>query len=286
MSDTSSVLVHEPRGPRVPIVVDSPHSGMVWPPDFAPTASRAAILTTWDAFVDELWSDAPTAGATLVAASFPRAYVDVNRAADDIDPELLAEPWPEPLTPTDYTRRGMGLIRRNALPNVPMYDRRLHVRDVQHRIDTYYRPYRAALGAHLDALHAAFGTVWHIDCHSMKSRGNAMNVDSGAVRPDLVVSDRHGTTADSAQTAWVAEWFRARGLTVQVNVPYQGGDLVRSTGAPSVDRHSVQIELNRALYMDEGAFERGPRFDEIRALCGDFVTALAARVGAVPGAGR
>lgn len=286
MSDTPPVLVQEPRGARVPIVVDSPHSGMVWPPDFAPAASRAAILTTWDAFVDELWADASAAGATLIAAGFPRAYVDVNRAVDDIDPELLDEPWPAPLTPTDYTRRGMGLIRRNALPTVPMYDRRLLVREVQHRIDAYYRPYRDALVGRLDTLHAAFGTVWHIDCHSMKSRGNAMNIDSGAARPDVVVSDRHGTTADAAETAWVAEWFGARGLTVQVNVPYQGGDLVRTTGAPTVGRHSIQIELNRALYMDEAAFERGPRFDTVRALCGDFVAALAARVGAVPGAGR
>jgi len=286
MSDTPPVLVHEPVGARAPIVVDSPHSGMQWPPDFAPVASPTAIQTTWDAFVDELWADAPTAGATLIAATFPRAYVDVNRAADDIDPELLAEPWPEPLTPTDYTRRGMGLIRRNALPTVPMYDRPLLVREVQHRIDAYYRPYRAALRARLDALHVAFGTVWHIDCHSMKSRGNAMNVDNGAARPDVVVSDRHGTTADPAETAWAAEWFGARGLSAQVNVPYQGGDLVRSTGAPTNGRHSIQVELNRALYMDEAAFERGPRFAEIRTLCGEFVAALAARAGAVPGAGR
>lgn len=286
MSDTPPVLVHEPRGARAPIVVDSPHSGMAWPPDFSPTASRAAIQTTWDAFVDELWADAPSAGATLIAATFPRVYVDVNRAADDIDPELLADAWPAPLTPTDYTRRGMGLIRRNALPTVPMYDRLLRVDEVQHRIDAYYRPYRTELKAHLDALHAEFGTVWHIDCHSMKSRGNAMNIDNGSTRPDLVVSDRHGTTADPAETAWVAAWFGARGFSVQVNVPYQGGDLVRSTGAPSHGRHSVQIELNRALYMDEAAFARGPRFDEIRALCGDFIAALAARIGSVPGAGR
>jgi N-formylglutamate deformylase len=286
MSDTPPVLAHAPSTVRVPIVVDSPHSGMRWPPDFAPAASRAAVQTTWDAFVDELWADAPAAGATLITASFPRAYVDVNRAADDIDPALLAEPWPAPLTPTDYTRRGMGLIRRNALPGVAMYDRHLTVREVQHRIDAYYRPYRAALVEHLDALHAAFGAVWHIDCHSMKSRGNAMNVDNGAARPDVVVSDRHGSTAAPTETAWVAAWFATRGFTVQVNDPYQGGDLVRTTGAPAVGRHSIQIELNRALYMDEAAFERGTRFDEIRGVCSDFVTALAARAGSVPGVGR
>jgi N-formylglutamate deformylase len=272
-----AVIVEGPRGAAMPIVVESPHSGMVFPADFRPAASYAAIQTTWDAFVEELWSDAPTAGATLLAATFPRAYADVNRAEDDIDETLLGEPWPVPLTPTDYTKRGMGLIRRNALPDVPMYDRALTVAEVQGRIATYYRPYRDALRRALDAVHARDGVVFHIDCHSMKSRGNAMNVDNGAERPDLVISDRHGTTADPAHTAWACDWFRARGYTVQMNVPYQGGDLVRSFGDPSAGRHSIQIEINRARYMDESAFTRSAEFPAMRASCAAFVAALADR---------
>jgi len=266
--------VSEPTGPIAPVVVDSPHSGMIWPADFAPAAPREAILTTWDAFVDELWADAPQSGATLLAANFPRAYVDANRAMSDIDPTLLAEPWPTPLSPTEYTTRGMGLIRRNALPDVPMYDRKLSVRDVQRRIADHYAPYRAELSARLNATHRRFGAVWHINCHSMKSRGNAMNVDHGATRPDLVVSDRHGTTSDPAHTAWVADWFRARGRRVQVNEPYTGGDIVRSNGAPASGRHSIQVEINRSLYMDESAFERGEHFAAVRAECAAFTRAF------------
>ena len=119
--------MHEPTAAPIAVVVDSPHSGMEWPADFHPSAPREAILTTWDAFVDELWSGAPGAGATLVTACFPRAYIDVNRAADDIDPELVEGEWPTPLTVSDYSRRGMGLIRRHALPGVPMYSGRLPV---------------------------------------------------------------------------------------------------------------------------------------------------------------
>ncbi len=267
-----------PSAAPAPIVVDSPHSGMEWPPDFDPAAPREAILTTWDAFVDDLWGEAPAAGASLLAATFPRAYIDVNRAADDIDPELLAERWPSPLTPTAYTQRGMGLIRRNALPDIPMYARKLAVAEVQRRIDGYYRPYRRALAEQMDATRARFGAVWHLDCHSMKSRGNAMNVDAGAERVDFVVSDQTGTTADPAYTQWIAEWLRARGHSVSVNTPYQGGDLVRSFGAPAAGRHSIQIEINRRLYLDEAAFARGPRFGAMRALCGDLVHALAAHV--------
>ena len=278
MSDPSAaVIVQRPIGEAVPIVVESPHSGMAFPPDFRPAASYAAIQTTWDAFVDELWGDAPAAGATLLHATFPRAYVDVNRAEDDIDETLLGEPWPVALTPTDYTKRGMGLIRRNALPDVPMYDRALTVAEVQARIAKYYRPYRAAVREAIEEAHARGGIVFHVDCHSMKSRGNAMNVDNGAARPDLVISDRHGTTAAPAHTEWACAWFRARGFSVQMNVPYQGGDLVRSFGAPGSGRHSIQIEINRGIYMDESAFARGSRFAEIRQHCADFVRALAAR---------
>jgi N-formylglutamate deformylase len=168
------------------------------------------------------------------------------------------------VTPSDYTRRGMGLIRREALPGVPMYDRALSVAEVEQRLVRCYRPYRAAVARALDAQHAAHGVVWHLDCHSMKSRGNAMNVDAGAGRPDVVVSDRGGTTADPAHTAWLADWFRARGLRVLVNDPYQGGDLVRSFGAPDRGRHSIQVELNRALYMDESRIERSPDFAALR----------------------
>lgn len=275
---TTPVIVRAAAGRAVPVIVDSPHSGMQWPDDFAPSAPREAILTTWDAFVDELWGDAPDEGATLIAATFPRAYVDVNRAEDDIDPELLATPWPAPLRPTAYSARGMGLIRRNALPNVPMYAAPLSVAAVERRISNYYLPYRSAVIEHCARAQERFGGAWHLNCHSMKSRGNAMNVDAGAARPDLVVSDRHGSTAAPELTAWVAEWFRAQGLQVRINDPYQGGDLVRSFGAPAAGRHSIQLEINRALYMDEAAFAQGRRFGEVRALCRAFVRAFAARV--------
>lgn len=283
MTDVAPFVVVHAAAVPIGVVVDSPHSGMEWPADFRPDASRAAILTTWDAFVDQLWAGAPEAGAVLLAARFPRAYIDVNRAADDIDAELLDGPWPGPLRATDYTRRGMGLIRRHALPGQPMYHARLSPVAVQSRLDRYYHPYREMLARLIDARHSSFGTVVHVNGHSMKSRGNAMNVDNGARRPDVVVSDRHGTTADPALTAWVAGWFQARGLTAQVNSPYQGGDLVAHYGSPGTHRHSLQIELNRALYMDEAAFEPSAGFDVLRQTLTAFVEALGRRIGADDG---
>lgn len=285
MSDLVAVRILEPIIAPVPVLVDSPHSGMEWPTDFGTVAPPEAIRTTWDAFVDELWSGAPSAGATLIAATFPRAYIDANRARDDIDPELLAEPWPEPLAPTAYSARGMGLIRRSALPGVPMYDRLLRVDEVQQRIDRCHAPYRATVEERLARLHAQFGGVWHVNAHSMKSRGNAMNVDADAVRPDVVVSDRRGTTADPAMTAWAAEWFAARGYRTRVNDPYQGGDIVSTSGDPAAGRHSIQVEFNRALYMDEATVTRGERFAELQGDCTAFVRALARYAAVHGGAG-
>lgn len=271
-------MLREPATTPVALIVDSPHSGMEWPADFTPAAPRDAILTTWDAYVDELFGEAPSVGATLLAAAFPRAYVDVNRAEDDIDPDLLDAPWPGPISPSGYTSRGMGLIRRLALPNVPMYSRRLRVAEVEHRLQAYYRPYRLALGDRIETLSRRFSSVWHLNCHSMKSCGNEMNVDAGEMRPDFVVSDRQGATADPSYTAWVAEWFRSRGYSVQINDPYQGGDLIKHFGAPVRGHHSIQVEINRALYLNETSATRAPRFDDLKAACTDFLHAFAARI--------
>lgn len=260
-----------------PIVFDSPHSGTIWPADFAPSAARADVLTMWDAFVDELLAGVPAFGATLVAAQFPRGYIDANRAVDDIDLELLDAPWPGEVRSTDYTRRGMGLIRRFALPGVPMLDRKLSVAEVRHRIEHYYQPYRRALREQLDAAWRWHGAVWHFNCHSMKSRGNAMNRDRDQPRPDFVISDRDGTTAPPVTTAWVASFFSDLGYKVKINDPYRGGDIVIANGAPAQHRTSIQIEINRELYMNEMTFEKHAGFavlaqhlDRFAAAIGEF----------------
>jgi len=273
-------FVHTPEGPGIPVVVDSPHSGLVYPPDFAPAAPGSAILTSCDRYVDELWGGAPQAGAVLIGALFPRAYIDTNRAAGDLDPALIDGVWPEAVRPTDYSRRGMGLIRREALPGVPMSDRKLTVAEVRRRLQEYYEPYRRALAEALDAAWRAAGAVWHCNCHSMKSTGNAMNTDRGRSRPDFVVSDRRGTTSDPAFTRWAAACLTDLGYRVQVNDPYQGGDLVAASGRPGERRNSIQIEINRALYLDESTYEKGPDFAAVRADLDAFLAALGAYVAA------
>lgn len=259
----------------LPIVFDSPHSGTMYPINSGIVAPADALKSTWDAFVDELWGAAPDAGAALLAARFPRAYIDVNRHPADIDSELLDGPWPAPLEQSNAGKMGMGLIRRFALPNVPMYDGPLPVAEVTQRIRQYYEPYHEVLQSLMDQAHESFGSVWHIDCHSMKSVGNAMNVDAGNARPDMVVSDCDGTSCDPSFTEWVAGQLGKSGYKVSINSPYHGGHIVRQYGAPARGRHSVQIEINRSLYMNETTFEKHEGFEKLQRNLGVFVFELA-----------
>ncbi len=277
-SPSSAFVLKTPRDPVAPLVFDSPHSGFEFPSDFQPAATRAEIQTTWDAYVDDLCGEVTTAGASLLAARFPRAYIDANRSARDIDPEILAEPWPGPTELSEHAHRGMGLIRRFALPGVPMYRRKLAVGEVRRRIETCYAPYRRVLAETIESTWQRHGVVWHFNCHSMKSRGNAMNRDKGAVRPDFVIGDRGGATAPPQVTAWVAGFFSQRGYRVAINDPYRGADIVKTHGDPARGVLSIQIEINRALYMDEATCLRNSGFAQVRAEFAEFARAAAAQV--------
>lgn len=254
-----------PADDPIPLIFDSPHSGMEMPENFHCLASEHQLRSGWDAFVDELWQPAYLAGATLLAARVSRMYIDLNRAADDIDPDLINGHWPGELKPTAYSKRGMGLLRRFALPGVPMYAKKLEIADVQQRINQYYKPYHDCLAAQLAMLQQRFGAVWHIDCHSMKSQSNAMNIDQGEIRADIVVGDKDGQSAEPEFTALVVQFFKNKGYSVSLNYPYKGGHLTECFAAPTKHIHSIQIEINRALYMNEQEFSKHNGFSKLQS---------------------
>ena len=161
------LVVHGPPAAEVPLVLDSPHSGAAMPSDFCSVRTEAELREGEDSFIDELYRPATARGVPLLAALFPRTYLDVNRHADDIDPELLAEPWPQPLEPSAKARIGKAIIWRTMDGDRPIYDRRLSVAEMQRRIAHYHRPYHETLRGLLDGAHARFGAVWHLNCHSM-----------------------------------------------------------------------------------------------------------------------
>ncbi|MEM9999246.1 MAG: N-formylglutamate amidohydrolase [Pseudomonadota bacterium] len=259
----------------VPLVFDSPHSGSWNPPDFNFACDPHRLRRSEDSFVDELWAGARAKGCGFLRAFFPRSYIDPNRALDDIDQTLFDAPWPGPVAPGEKAKAGMGLIRRLSLPGEPMYDRKLSVAEGQHRIAHYYEPYHAALD-HLivDAL-GKWGVVWYINCHSMKEYGNAMNVDAGRRRADFVLGDREGKTCGPELLEIVRSFLRDKGYSVALNNPYKGLELVRRHGKPSAGRHSLQIEINRALFLDEERVVKTDGFDRLKADLDGLVAVLA-----------
>jgi N-formylglutamate deformylase len=266
---------HDPRASAVPLVLDSPHSGSDYPADFDHLPLRKVVRQAEDSYVGELYGFAPEVGATLVEALFPRAYIDPNRNLADIDPVLLAEPWPGPLTPSRKTELGIGLVWRLAQGGVPMYSRKLSVEEVQQRIARCYQPYHAAVTEALDERHRRFGAVWHLNCHSMPAVGDVMSDDPGRERAQFVLGDRDGTTCEPELTSFVASTLRAMGYTVAINDPYKGVELVRRHGRPAERRHSLQIEINRRLYLDEKTLARHEGFARLQANLRRMLDALA-----------
>ena len=178
------------------------------------------------------------------------------------------------------TDQGIGLLWRIARGGAPMYDRKLTAAEVQRRIERWYQPYHDALSREIDARHAAFGAVWHINCHSMPAVGDANADDAGRPRKDFVLGDRDGTTCAPEFTAMVAETVAGLGYTVAINDPYKGVEIVRRHGRPAAQRHSLQIEMNRRLYMDEATLEPTAGYSALEADLGRMLASIAAFVRA------
>lgn len=255
---------HDPIGTRVPLVLDSPHSGNHYPDDFGSQATLEQLRQAEDAFVDELYGAAPRLGATLVAARFPRVYIDPNRSVLDIDASLLASAWPGPAVASRKTELGIGLIWRLLDTGEPIYNRKLSVEEVARRITRYHQPYQKAVKDALDETYAHFGAVWHINCHSMPAVSTAVAAEGpGIPRPDFVLGDRDGTTCDADFTHFVRDALVDMGFGVKINDPYKGVELVRAFSEPGSGRHSLQIEVNRRLYMDERSREKSANFEAL-----------------------
>jgi N-formylglutamate deformylase len=272
--------IHAPVAPDVPLVLDSPHSGR-WIPDGLPLAvSDRDLREPEDTDVDVLWADAPAHGATLLAAGFSRAYVDANRHADDVDPDLLDGPWPRPIRASGKAGIGKAVVWRTTEDGRPIHTRRLSAGEVAARIDGCLLPYQRALLALVDDAHARHGRCVHLNCHAMRS---VSGTGAAAVpRADVVLGDRDASTCDPGLTALVRDTFAAMGYDVKVNDPYRGVELVRLCGEPARGRHSLQVELNKRLYMDETTRERHAGFatlrrdlDRLLAVLADYSRSLA-----------
>jgi N-formylglutamate deformylase len=282
MSDSTQVSVQRGKAElALPLVCDSPHSGVVYPADFGHALTMDDLRTGEDTHVERLWDHATEVGATLIAAQFPRSYIDTNRSLLDLDAEMLAEPWPDRVEPSPKTELGYGLIWRQVRKGTPIYTRKLSVAEVRHRIDNCWKPYHEALRTAIDAAVERFGSCWHLDLHSMPHNAyERLGIVSPAPLADFVLGDRHGTSCDADFVAVVKQALERHGYRVAVNDPYQGQELVRLMGRPHEGRHSLQIEVNRKLYMDEATREPNAGFDGLRADLGSVLEEIARYVRA------
>ena len=284
--DPHVLVLHGPRPPEVPavpIVLDSPHSGFRLPPDFKPAVDARALRDGEDAFVDELFLPAAKLGIPLLTAQFSRLYIDPNRHLADIDPRLMAEPWPHPTLDGGKAAVGKALVWRTLLDGRPIYDRTLTVAEVMRRIERCYQPYHDALWELLAHAHTHFGVVYHLNCHSM---GPTSSVEfdgvAGQPRPDFVLGDRDGSSCEPAFTAFVADFLRREGRSVAINHPFKGVALVAAYCDPAAGRHSLQLEINQRLYMDSTRLEKHAGFAPLQAQLMRLLQALGDRFGYAP----
>jgi N-formylglutamate deformylase len=254
-----------------PVVLDSPHSGTHYPEDFGYVCDLAVLRRAEDTHVEKLYSFAPAMGCAWVEAHFPRSYLDANRNTTEIDFDMLADHWPHAGASNDPAvlsklRLGKGLIWRITDDGVPLYGRRLSVAEVEDRIARCWQPYHTAVGRAIDAAHARHGYSIHINCHSMPEIASSHATDfPGLAHADFVLGNRDHTTASAALVQLMKAQLIGMGYSVEVNHPYKGVELVRRYGNPAAHRHSVQVEINRKLYMHESTLETHAGFGALQA---------------------
>jgi len=255
----------EPAESTAPVVFNSPHSGRIYPRSFLSAArlDLAMLRRSEDSFVDELILGVVGGGMPVMRAHFPRCYVDVNREPYELDPRMFDGRLPSfANTRSMRVAGGLGTVARVVGDAQEIYDRRLPVDDALRRIETLYKPYHRALRRLVTRVHRDFGPAILVDCHSMPSTAGAKDERP---RADIVIGDRYGTSCVTLVTDMVEATLRGMGYSVSRNKPYAGGFITEHYGNPAAGFHSIQLEVNRALYMDERRYERIPSFASLAA---------------------
>ena len=274
----ASQTISRPAVQTVPLVLGSAHSGADYSPAFLAAArlSPLALRRSEDSFVDTLFGGALALGAPMLSARFPRAYVDPNREAWELDPAMFDGPLPGWVNTTSArVNAGLGTVARIVASGEAIYRDKLRFADVEQRIHACWMPYHAALAGLIEQTRQRFGLCLLIDCHSMPSTGlAAARVDAAGPAPAFVLGDAFGTSCAGAIVTHVEQALTARGHVVRRNDPYAGGYVTRHYGRPREHVHALQIEVARGLYMDEATYERLPRFDAIQADLTAVMTSL------------
>ena len=258
------------------MVFASPHSGRDYPWSFLrhTLLDEHAIRSSEDAYVDRLFECAPQFGAPFLKAGAPRAFIDLNRSADELDPALI-----EGVRRTGHNPRvasGLGVVPRVVANGRAIYRGKLPMAEADRRIAVYWRPYHAQLQKLLDRAHAQFGEAVLIDCHSMPHEAVDGIVRAGARRPDIVIGDRFGASAAPWVVDRIEAAFADAGLVVTRNAPFAGAYITQAYGRPLRNQHAIQIEIDRAIYMNEAESRPNEDFHAFRRLLRGIIADIAA----------
>lgn len=269
----------DPIASPTPIVVDVSRSGREYPEEFRSMIPFTSLHDNVSMYVDQIWSATPDIGGTLLYANFPNFWIDVNRHELDLDADLIDGEWPEALQPT-RSKTGLGLLKSKSRHGEPVHERKFTIAEVMERLNGYYRPYHAELKSLLARQQEKFGTVYHLSGHCMSETGAATHADAGKPRADFCLGNRNGETCSQELMAFVGKIITDDGFSCTFNEPYQGGEIVRRSGAPANGIESLQVEINKRQFMDVKTFKKTDGFSAIQATATRILKALAHRAAA------
>ena len=258
-------LRHDPLAAAVPVLVDVSRSGREYPPEFRSPLPFTEVHDNVSMYVEDLCSAAPGCGATLLYACFPNTFIDTNRSAADVDEGLIEGTWPGPIALSDFTQRGLGLIKRYSRYGTDMQERKLTVAELQDRLSRYHEPYHQELGRILAHMRAASGIAVQLSFHCMSAVGAPTHADPGQARADFCIGDVKGTTCRPEFFEFVAQTLQDLGPTVSRNFPYYGGELTRRHCDPANGVDSVFIEINKRMFIDTKTFGKTDGYAAVKA---------------------
>ena len=272
------IEIMRPKIQTIPFIFTSPHSGTNYTREFIKASALDALYLrkSEDSFIDELYDHAPKSGAPLLRAIYPRAYIDLNREAYELDPTMFEDTTlPDfVITASPRISAGLGTIPKIVSNGYEIYNTKLKFKDAEERINRYYFPYHTALKNLISNTKNKFNRCFLIDCHSMPSRGNKILNSQYNNSADIVIGNQYGKSCSNQLTNFIQNYFENEGLIVYRNDPYAGGFTTRHYGVPKLKVHAIQIEINRALYMDESQFTRSTGFKKLKTIISNLINNL------------
>jgi N-formylglutamate amidohydrolase len=271
------IEIIRPKIQTIPFIFTSPHSGTNYTSEFIKASALDALYLrkSEDSFIDELYDHAPKSGAPLLRAVYPRAYIDLNREAYELDPTMFEDTLPEfVITASPRISAGLGTIPKIVSSGYEIYNTKLKFNDAKERINRYYFPYHTALKNLISNTKDKFSRCFLIDCHSMPSKGSKILNSQNNTSADIVIGNQYGKSCSNQLTDFIQNYFENEGLIVYRNDPYAGGFTTRHYGVPKFKVHAIQIEINRGLYMNESLFTRSTGFKKIKIIISNLINNL------------